>query len=104
MQIIIRDMKKIGEFLKEKRKEKELTTAGETFLNAGGIQIDKDKHHVVLSRIFKWYVGNFGKTQADRLRYIAHYAYNREDREYILKNAENLNLDYQDYDWRLNRY
>ncbi len=84
--------------------EKELTTAGKTFLNAGGITIDKINHAVSLSRIFKWYGGDFGKTQAERLRYIARYLYRLEDRDYIDTNANNVKVQYQDYDWRLNRY
>jgi GH15 family glucan-1,4-alpha-glucosidase len=84
--------------------EKELTIAGETFLNGGGITIDRGKNRVSLSRIFSWYASDFGKTLPERLRFIARYLYNRDDREFLEENAERTKVDYQDYDWRLNRY
>jgi len=84
--------------------EKELTIAGETFLNGGGIMIDRGKSRVSLSRIFSWYAGDFGKTLPERLRFIAPYLYNRDDRQFLEENAERLKVDYQNYDWRLNRY
>jgi len=84
--------------------EKELTIAGETFLNGGGIMIDRGKSRVSLSRIFSWYATDFGKTLPERLRFIAPYLYNRDDRQFLEENAERIKVDYQDYDWRLNRY
>jgi len=84
--------------------ERELTIAGETFLNAGGIKIDRETNRVSLSRIFKWYGADFGKSLAERLRFIGPYLYNRDDREYLAAHAEEIKVDYQDYDWRLNRY
>jgi GH15 family glucan-1,4-alpha-glucosidase len=80
-----------------------LDIAGRTFLNAGGVKIDRKSNTVSLSRIFKWYGKDFGKTKADRLRFIAPYMYDENDKEFLIKNAENLNIHYQDYDWRLNR-
>ena len=84
--------------------EKQLTISAETFLNTDGIKIDRERTRVSLSRIFKWYGGDFGKTQADRLRFIAPYLYHEEDRNFLAENAQNIKVDYQDYDWRLNRY
>ena len=84
--------------------EKQLTISAETFLNTDGIKIDRERTRASLSRIFKWYGRDFGKTQADRLRFIAPYLYHEEDRKFLAENAENLKVDYQDYDWRLNRY
>ncbi len=84
--------------------EKELIIAGETFLNGGGIIIDREKNHVSLSRIFTWYAADFGTSLGERLRFIAPYLYNRDDREFLEENAEHIKINYQDYDWRLNRY
>ncbi len=83
--------------------DEELTIAGKTFLNAGGITLDRQRSHVSLSRIFKWYSGDFGKIQAERLKFIAPYLYNEDERKYLAENAESIKIDYQDYDWRLNR-
>jgi hypothetical protein len=84
--------------------DKELTISGETFMNAGAIKIQRETRFVSLSRIFQWYAGDFGRNEAERLRFIAQYLYKKEDREYIEKNADTLKVAYQDYDWRLNRY
>ena len=83
--------------------EEELTIAGKTFLNSGGIKIEKEKNRVFLSRIFKWYGSDFGRTLPERLKFVAPYLYNREDKEFIEINAEKVKVDYLDYDWKLNR-
>jgi hypothetical protein len=84
--------------------DEELTISGKTFLNAGGIKIDRDTNRVSLSLIFKWYRGDFGRTGPDILRFVIPYLYREEDRKYLEENSENVTIDYQGYDWRLNRY
>ncbi len=84
--------------------DEELTISGQAFLNGGGLELDKQRDRVSLSRIFKWYAGDFGSDQEERLSFIADYLYNDEDKEFLVENAEFLKIDYQDYDWRLNRY
>lgn len=84
--------------------EEELTMAAGAFLNAGGVVIEPERHRVLLSRLFKWYAGDFGANQAARLRFIMPYLDRQPDRDFIEKNAETLKVVYQDYDWSLNRY
>jgi len=84
--------------------DKELSIAGKTFLNAGGLVLDQKRNRVSLSKIFKWYGQDFGKTLAERLEFIAPYLYSKEDREFIEHNSSTIEVSYQDYDWRLNRY
>jgi hypothetical protein len=83
--------------------DEELHISGRTFLNAGGIVIDRERHGVSLSRIFKWYAKDFGATDAERLRFIAPYLYDDVERRFLEDNAEALSVSYQPYDWRLNR-
>ena len=83
--------------------EQELSIAAAAFLNGGGVLIDRERHRVSLSRIFKWYGRDFGFSQVELLRFIAPYLNRDEDREFVEKNAETLKVAYQDYDWRLNR-
>jgi hypothetical protein len=83
--------------------DEDLNIAGAAFLNGGGVVIDRERHRVSLSRIFKWYGRDFGFSPADRLRFIAPYLDKDEDRKFIEKNAETLSVAYQNYDWRLNR-
>jgi hypothetical protein len=84
--------------------KKELTVSGQTFFNAGGVKIDRERNRVSLSRIFKWYGNDFGPALPERLRFIVYYLYDQREREYLLNNAQNTIVEYQNYDWRLNRY
>jgi GH15 family glucan-1,4-alpha-glucosidase len=93
----------IGFYSPEKLDE-ELTIAGESFINGGGFTLDRERNRAVVSRIFKWYAGDFGDSQAELLVFIAQCIFNDDDRKYLLENAENIKINYQDYDWRLNRY
>jgi GH15 family glucan-1,4-alpha-glucosidase len=84
--------------------DRELDVAGATFVNGGGLLIDRKEGRASLSRVFKWYARDFGRDRAEVLRSLASYLYKEGDRDYILSNAERLRVSYQDYDWRLNRY
>jgi len=84
--------------------EEDLDISGRTFLNAGGMKIDRKHRRVALSRIFKWYANDFGRNQGERLRLAAPYLYDADDRKFVEENAETLRVDYQEYDWRLNRH
>jgi len=92
------------EFYSPERLDEELTIAGRSFLNGGGFKLERKRNRALVSRIFKWYAGDFGESHAEILEFIAQYIFNDDDRKYILENAENIKIDYQDYDWRLNRY
>lgn len=83
--------------------DEELAISARAFLNGGGIVIDRDTERVSLSRIFKWYGGDFGKSRPGILKFIAPYLYNEEDKRYLIENSERIKIFYQDYDWRLNR-
>jgi GH15 family glucan-1,4-alpha-glucosidase len=83
---------------------KELTIAGETFVNGGGVKIQRERNLVCLSRVFRWYREDFGRNQSEVLRFIAPYVYKAEDGEFLEENLDRIKVTYQDYDWRLNRY
>jgi GH15 family glucan-1,4-alpha-glucosidase len=83
--------------------DEELNISARTFLNGGGAKLDMKNDRILLSRIFKWYADDFGRTQGDILGFIAPYLYDEEERKFLLENAETIKVEYQDYDWRLNR-
>ena len=83
--------------------DRQLDVAAMTFLNGGGLEVDRKGGIVRLSRIFKWYMRDFGETVPDILRFVAGYLYNRKDAEFIEENASVLRVSYMGYDWRLNR-
>ncbi|MFP3982985.1 MAG: glycoside hydrolase family 15 protein, partial [Desulfurivibrionaceae bacterium] len=74
--------------------DRELDIAGRTFLNSGGILLDREKKEVHLSRIMKWYGRDFAEEVPDRLRIIAPYLYLEKDREYLLDHADTLKVRY----------
>lgn len=80
----------------------DLEISGRTFLNAA-VRIDRSEKVVRLPKIFQWYGDDFGTTEADYIRFAAPYMFRQEDRGYLEKEAENLAVEYLDYDWRLNR-
>ncbi len=83
--------------------EEELTMASQTFINSRGVIFDRSRKQISLSSIFKWYARDFGADQAQRLRFIARYLDNKQDRTIIEDQADSLSVSYQNYDWRLNR-
>ena len=91
----------IGVYAPDKLDE-QLTIATESYLNSGNVVIDKQYNQVQLSRIFKWYGRDFGKTGSDRLHYIIPYLYDADDRAYLEKHIDTIGVHYLDYDWRLN--
>jgi hypothetical protein len=92
----------IGLFTKAKL-DTELTQAGRTFCNGGGVLVDCQNKQVSLSRIFSWYDTDFGKTLPERLRYLADFLYSPEERTCLREETESIEVNYQKYDWRLNR-
>jgi len=83
--------------------DQELEISGRTFLNAGGIEVDRDNLTVALSRIFLWYGSDFGPDKESRLKFIAPLLYDEQDRDFLLQEGQRCTVSYMAYDWRLNR-
>jgi GH15 family glucan-1,4-alpha-glucosidase len=83
--------------------DEEFDQAAKTFLNGGGLQVDKKRMKVSLSRVFRWYGSDFKAHRAEQLRWLADYLYDREDRQFLQEHAGTVTVSYQKYDWRLNR-
>jgi hypothetical protein len=83
--------------------DRELDVSGQTFLNSGGIEVDKVNMHITLSRIFLWYGADFGPDQASRLKLIAPLLYDEHDRDFLIHEGHRCSVHYMAYDWRLNR-
>jgi GH15 family glucan-1,4-alpha-glucosidase len=91
------------DFYTAERLDAELTVSGKTFLNGGGIQVYQKRECVRLSRVFKWYGEDFGHNDTDRLRFIAPYLYEEKNKLFLQEKADSIQVEYQSYDWRLNR-
>jgi hypothetical protein len=83
--------------------DEDLDISGRTFLNAGGVRVDRDRNTAYLSQVFRWYADDFGMRQAVILRFIAPYLFREDDRRFLEEHAEHVRVRYQPYDWRLNR-
>jgi len=83
--------------------DRELDQAGKSFLNGGGLDLDRDKKIVRLSRIFKWYGEDFGSNQEEILNRLAGFMYDKDTGDFLKKHATELKVEYQRYDWRLNQ-
>ena len=59
--------------------DEELNIAGKAFLTGGGIVLDKQENRILLSRIFKWYAGDFGGAGDEILKFISAYVYDEEE-------------------------
>jgi len=83
--------------------DEELDLSARTFINGGGVILDRKNNSVRMSKIFDWYSKDFGSSDEEMIRLIIPYFYNEEEREYILQHVYDIRIEYQKYDWRLNR-
>ena len=74
--------------------EEQLEQAASTFVNGIGVQYDGENRMLSLSRIFKWYAGDFGGREGV-LRWLARY-YNQPDE------LAGARVRYLPYDWSVN--
>jgi GH15 family glucan-1,4-alpha-glucosidase len=82
--------------------ERQLDTSAQVFIN-GGSRIDRQQRELALSSIFRWYRPDFRLDDAGLVRWVAHYLYLAEERQWLEENASGIRLRYLPYDWRLNR-
>ncbi|MDT8286653.1 MAG: glycoside hydrolase family 15 protein [Elusimicrobiales bacterium] len=82
--------------------DRQLDLAARSFVNRRGLEIDREKSVVRLSRIFEWYAADFGGEENAGLRYAARFAA-APDRDFIGSSLGRLRVEYLPYDWDLNR-
>ena len=56
---------------------------------------------ILVTKLFDWYGGDFGKGEAAIIDFILPYLA-PEDRDWVKANREDLDIDYLRYDWSLN--
>jgi hypothetical protein len=79
-----------------------LQGAAENFCQ-NNVVVDKTKHSVELSMIFKWYSTDFGKNQSEQLDYISKFL--AEEQQADLADARShskFHVTYASYDWSQN--
>lgn len=65
-----------------------------------GFRLDRKAQKVTLSRLFKWFKGDFAP-HGGALRFVLPYV-DEADRRYIEAHNSTISLDYFDFDWDLN--
>ena len=86
--------------------DQQLDLAASSFLNAGGVEIDRQRGEVRLSKIFQWYAPDFGGPTLGLgdmrpvLDTIAPYLGDEEDRRWITTSKPKVK--FSPYDWTLN--
>lgn len=89
----------IGVYSGDKIQE-QLDQAAINFIN-NDIQVFLDKKEISVSRIFQWYLSDFGGKKM-LPSFLANYLLNKETRQWILKNQSRVKIKFHTYDWKLN--
>jgi hypothetical protein len=78
----------------------QLNLAAANFIN-NDIQVLPEKNELSVSRIFRWYLNDFGGK--DQLaRFIAGYITDQNKKEWLQKNQSVIKINFHPYDWKLN--
>jgi len=89
----------IGVYTPE-RIQDQLDVAANNFIN-NDLRILPDKFEITASRIFQWYLADFGGK--DKIPgFIAKYVVDQETRHWLLENQSSIKIKYRPYDWKLN--
>jgi len=81
--------------------DEQLDLVSEAFINSDEVLIEKEKKTLRISRIFKWYKGDFGGTKG-LLSFLIKYRFDPEDKDFLTGVGPELRIVYHQYDWSLN--
>ena len=81
--------------------DEQLNTVSEGFVNSEEVTLNMDRRLLMVSKIFKWYEGDFGGKEGI-LSFITQYRYDREEKAFLKRFGNRLKIRYRDYDWSLN--
>lgn len=79
----------------------ELDIAARSFINSAEVEILPNDMKVKLSRIFKWYAGDFGGRDGV-IKIIGKYISDKGKREFLASKKQKIKIEYSEYDWSLN--
>lgn len=90
------------EFYDAQMIDKQLDTAGRSFLKRGGLILDRHKDILYLSQIFHWYAYDFGRAKRDILNFINRFA-DEDIKDFIFERMDKIKIKYLPYNWELNK-
>lgn len=79
----------------------QLETATRNFINSSEIVVLPEQNKIMLSQIFRWYAGDFGRRR-DLFEFILRYLDPHEEAMYLEKHTDTIKIEYLFYDWNLN--
>ena len=80
----------------------ELDNAAQQFIRSpAGVLVERETHTLWLSRIFKWYHGDFERAAGSVLKYVRPYL-SADDQAYLDRHEPQVRLRYFNYNWQLN--
>lgn len=85
----------------EQQIDQQLDWVSTAFINSEEVLIDRGNGRLRVSKIFKWYQGDFGGKRG-LLQFLGRYRNDPEDRIYLENRASRIHISYHPYDWSLN--
>jgi hypothetical protein len=86
-------------FYDHERLDRQLDQAAVAFINGGGVHYLSETNTLRLSKIFPWYLADFGGLPA-ALELVQHYINDRDTRTAL--ESGGFQIDYMRYDWKVN--
>ena len=83
--------------------DSQLQLAAESFINSPQVKILPQEGTVSISKIFKWYKGDFGGNDSALLTLLLHFLDGGEKKTFLQENRDKIRIRYQPYDWNLNQ-
>ncbi len=80
----------------------QMQLVAESFINSPNVEISPKKMTISLSRIFKWYRGDFGGHKNALLETILNFLDEGDKKDFLRENKNRIKVRYQPYDWSLN--
>lgn len=90
------------EFYDAETIDRQLDTAARSFINRRGLELDRSRRELKLSRVFQWYAKDFGSTQQEMLDFILQFAEPSVRDEIEEFRGQALKIRYLPYNWNLN--
>ncbi|MBW2641864.1 MAG: DUF547 domain-containing protein [Deltaproteobacteria bacterium] len=81
--------------------DEQLETATKNFINSSEVVVIPEQNKILLSEIFNWYSGDFGKGR-DVLEFVLSYLKSYDLSQYLNDHLDTIEVEYLFYDWNLN--
>ena len=89
-------------FYTSERIEEQLELATASFINSQEVEIIPSENLLRISRIFRWYRGDFGGDQRAIIQFLLRYLDPGEEKDFLESHKDSVMVRYRDYDWSLN--